>query len=96
MDQSGMGFVHDHRLTLGILADVITFLGGAVLSWDVFFGPRNLKTKRIVDAFRTTFPKLNLKDAELEEARKSVWRAVSGAGLLVVGLICQILLRFAD
>ena len=96
MDQSGMDLVHQHRLAIGIFTDVIAFLGGAVLAWDAFYRVRDLKNKRITDEFGNTFRKLNMTDKEWEDAQKSVWRAVAGTGLLVLGLICQILLRFAE
>jgi hypothetical protein len=93
---SGMGWVHDHRFFVGVLADFLTFLGGAFLAWDAFYRLRDLKSKRVSDEFRKTFPKLNLTDKEWKDALNSVRRALFGAILLVVGFFCQILLRFAE
>ncbi len=91
-----MGWVHDHRFLVGILADLLTFLGGAFLAWDAFYRLRDLKNKRIDGEFRRTFPKLNLTDKDWEQARNSVKRAFYGAILLVAGFFLQILLRCAE
>ncbi|MDR3753321.1 MAG: hypothetical protein P4K93_04470 [Terracidiphilus sp.] len=91
-----MSWVTDHRFILGILADFLTFLGGAFLAWDAFYRLRDLKSKRVSDEFRRTFPKLNLTDKEWRDALNSVRRAFYGAILLVAGFLLQILLRFAE
>ena len=93
---SGMDWVHDHRFLVGILADFLTFLGGAFLAWDAFYRLHELKNKRVSDEFRRTFPKLNLTDKDWQDALSSVRRAFFGAILLVAGFLCQILLRFAE
>jgi hypothetical protein len=93
---SGMDWVHDHRFLVGMLADFLTFLGGAFLAWDAFYRLRDLKNKRVSDEFRRTFPKLNLTDKDWKDALNSVRRAFFGAILLVAGFLCQILLRFAE
>jgi len=91
-----MDWVHDHRFLVGILADFLTFLGGAFLAWDAFYRLHELKNKRVSDEFRRTFPKLNLTDKDWQDALSSVRRAFFGAILLVAGFLCQILLRFAE
>jgi hypothetical protein len=91
-----MQFLHEHLLIFGVVADSLTFLGGLILSWDAFVRLRDLKDKRVDDEFRRTFPKLNLTDKDWKSAIWSVGRALAGSGLLAIGFLCQILLRFAE
>ena len=57
-------WLHEHRFAIGILADSLTFLAGALLTRDAFRRLRDLNNKRNDDEFRRTFPKLNLSDEE--------------------------------
>ena len=91
-----MQFLHEHLLFFGVVADSLTFLGGFILSWDAFVRLRDLKAKRIDHEFRRTFPKLNMTDEDWKNAVWSVGRALAGSGLLAVGFLCQILMRFAE
>jgi hypothetical protein len=91
-----MQFLHEHLLFFGVVADSLTFLGGLILSWDAFVRLRDLRDKRIDDEFRRTFPKLNMTDKDWKSALWSVGRALAGSGLLAVGFLFQILMRFAE
>jgi hypothetical protein len=91
-----MQFLREHLLFFGVVADGLTFFGGLILSWDALLRLRDLKDKRIDDEFRRTFPKLNMTDDDWNKAVWSVGRALAGSGLLAIGFLCQILMRFAE
>ncbi len=90
-----MHWVHEHRFWIGIIADSLTFLGGLLLARDAFRRLRDLKDKRTDEAFRRTFPKLNLTDDDWHDAIVSMRWSVAGFVLIAVGFACQLLLRFA-
>jgi hypothetical protein len=90
-----MHWLHEHRFSIGILADSLTFLGGALLTRDAFRRLRDLKDKRTDDEFRLRFPQLNLTDQEWRDAIASMRWTVCGFGLIAVGFACQVLLRLA-
>jgi hypothetical protein len=88
-------WLHEHRFSIGILADSLTFLGGALLTRDAFRRLSDLKAKRTDEEFRRTFPKLNLTDQEWRDAIAAMRWTVGAFGLIAVGFACQLLLRFA-
>jgi hypothetical protein len=90
-----MHWLHEHRFALGIVADSLTFLGGAALARDAFRRLRDLKDKRTDDEFRRTFPRLNLSDQDWKDAARAMWWTFAGFGLVTLGFACQLLLRCA-
>ncbi|HEY1500823.1 MAG TPA: hypothetical protein VGF88_14685 [Acidobacteriaceae bacterium] len=92
---AGMHWVYEHRFLIGILADSLTFVGGALLTRDAFRRLCDIRNKRTDDEFRRTFPKLNLTDDEWRDAVRGMRWTVGGFGLIAVGFGCQLLLRLA-
>lgn len=91
-----MDLIEAHRVCIGFLADGLTFVGGCLLTRDAFLRLRELHRKRVDEEFRRQFPKLNLTDDEWHAAIVSTRWVVAGFGLMVLGFICQLLLRFVD
>jgi hypothetical protein len=90
-----MHCLHEHRFLIGVLADSVTFLGGAMLTRDAFRRLRDLKNKRTDDEFRRTFPRLNLTDQDWKDAARAMRWTLAGFGLIAAGFACQLLLRMA-
>jgi len=90
-----MQIIQEHKFLIGVVADSLTFLGGALLARDAFRRLRDLKDKRTDDEFRRTFPKLNLSDQDWDDAIRAMRWTLAGFGLIVVGFACQLVLRFA-
>jgi|HubBroStandDraft_1064217.scaffolds.fasta_scaffold524411_2 hypothetical protein len=90
-----MHYLYEHRFPIGILADSLTFLGGAFLARDAFRRLRDLGDKRTDDEFRRTFPKLNLTDQDWKDATRAMRWTFAGFVLMALGFACQLLLRFA-
>jgi hypothetical protein len=91
-----MDWIEAHRAIIGILADTLTFLGGCLLARDAFLRLKDLKSKRIDEAFRREFPRLNLTDDEWNAAVVSLRWALAGFVLMVLGFLAQLLLRFVE
>jgi len=91
-----MSFLEVHKTVIGVWADGLTFLGGACLAKDAFGKLRELKRVRTDSAFRARFPTLNLTDKEWKAAIASRWWALAGFGLVTVGFLFQLLLRFVE
>jgi hypothetical protein len=91
-----MVFFEEHRVAIGVLADALTFLGGSCLAKDAFGKLRELKRVRTDAAFRQRFHTLNLTDKEWKAAKTSRWWALTGFGLVTVGFLLQLILRFVE
>jgi hypothetical protein len=91
-----MSFFEVHKTVIGVCADGLTFLGGACLAKDAFGKLQELKRARTDEAFRERFPKLNLTDKEWKAAIASRWWALVGFGLVTLGFLLQLILRFAE
>ncbi|MGH9597500.1 MAG: hypothetical protein ACRD3K_11950 [Edaphobacter sp.] len=91
-----MNFFEVHRTGIGVLADLLTFLGGACLAKDAFGKLRELKRVRTNDEFRKRLPNLNLTDKEWKAAIISMRWTLAGFGLVTVGFLFQLLLRFME
>ncbi len=91
-----MVFFEGHRLAIGVLADALTCLGGACLAKDAFGKLRELKRMRTDAAFRQRFHTLNLTDNEWKAAKISRWWTMIGFGLVTIGFLLQLILRFAE
>jgi hypothetical protein len=91
-----MNWIAAHRLSLGILADTLTFLGGTILTRDAFMRLKELEKNRTDTRFRSEFPRLNLTDEEWKAALVSVRWELAGFVLLVMGFLAQLLLRLLD
>ena len=91
-----MHWAEAHRVTLGILADLLSFLGGIILSRDAFLRLRELRKQRIDEEFRRRFSGLNLTDEEWQDAVVSVRWALAGFVLLVSGFFLQFIERILD
>jgi hypothetical protein len=91
-----MSFFETHRMAIGILADLLTFLGGGCLAKDAFGKLQELKRKRTDSAFRERFSKLNLTDKEWQSAIDSMWWTAAGFSLVTLGFLCQLILRFVE
>jgi hypothetical protein len=91
-----MSFLEVHKTVIGVWADGLTFLGGACLAKDAFGKLRELKRVRTDSAFRERFPTLNLTDKEWKAAIASRWWALVGFGLVAVGFLLQLILRYAE
>jgi hypothetical protein len=90
-----MNWIEAHRVSIGIFADSLTFLGGCILARDAFLRLKELKNKRTDTKFRSEFPFLNLTDDEWNKAVVSVRWALAGFVLLIAGFLLQLLLRVA-
>lgn len=88
-----MAWILAHHKLIGFLADLLTFLGGALLARDALFRLRELQRTRTNVEFRRRFPDLNLTDEELHEAVVATGLAFVGYLLLVLGFLCQLGLR---
>jgi len=91
-----MNWIEAHRVSIGILADSLTFLGGLILIRDAFRRLKELNKNRIDVRFRTEFPRLNLTDDEWKAAVVSVRWTLAGFVLLLVGFLSQLLLRLIE
>jgi hypothetical protein len=91
-----MSWIEAHRVSIGILADSLTFIGGSILTRDAFLRLKELNKNRIDVRFRTEFPRLNLTDDEWKTALISVRWALAGFVLLLVGFLFQLLLRLIE
>jgi len=91
-----MSWIEVHRISFGILADSLTFLGACILARDAFLRLRDLKSKRIDEEFRRQFPKLNLSDAEWGAAVVSTKWTLAGFVLLLLGFLLQLVLRLLE
>lgn len=91
-----MQWLDQHRMAIGILADSLTFAGGALLARDAFLRLQALRKGRTDIRFRETFPGLNLTDRALREAIASLGWTLAGFALLSIGFACQLLLRFVE
>ena len=91
-----MAWLESHRLTLGLLADCLTFAGAAILTRDSFKRMDDLRRKRTDQQFRKRFPQLNLTDDEWDAAVRSTKWNFAGFLLVCLGFLCQILLRCID
>lgn len=78
---------------IGILADSLTFVGGAILTRDAFLRLTELKKSRIDVRFSAEFPRLNLTDEEWKAAVVSLRWALAGFLLIAIGFLAQLLLR---
>jgi hypothetical protein len=96
MYHARMPWLRAHYFAIGILADSFTFLGGLLLARDAFLRLRELQRKRIDQEFRRQFPRLNLTDDEWQAAVVSVAWSLGGFLLMVLGFLCQLLLRLAE
>jgi hypothetical protein len=91
-----MNWVELHRVLIGIAADSLTFLGGAILTRDAFLRLKELNRSRIDARFREEFPRLNLTDDEMKAAVVSLRWTLAGLFLMAVGFLTQLLLRVID
>lgn len=91
-----MHWIEAHRFSLGLLADSLTFLGAILLARDAFLRLREIKRTRTDAEFRREFPQLNLTDEEFAAALRSVRWALAGFCLLLLGFLCQLLLRMME
>lgn len=91
-----MHWAESHRLAIGILADLLTFVGGVFLSRDALLRLRELGKQRIDDDFRHRFAGLNLTDQEWKAAVVSVRWALAGFLLIVVGFSLQFVGRILE
>ena len=91
-----MNWIAAQHRPIGILADALTFLGGALLARDAFTRLKELKKSRIDVRFRSEFPRLNLTDEEWKTALISVRWALAGFSLIVLGFLAQLLLRILE
>ncbi|HWE86652.1 MAG TPA: hypothetical protein VG267_17040 [Terracidiphilus sp.] len=91
-----MQWFHQHHIAIGILADSLTFAGGALLARDAFLRLQALRKSRTDSRFRETFPRLNLTDQEMREAIASLSWTLCGFVLLSIGFACQLLLRLVE
>jgi len=94
-DASMSWFHAQHRL-IGILADLLTFLGGCILARDAFMRLRELKKHRVDVEFDDEFSGLNLTDNERKAAMNALRWTFSGFALILVGFFFQLLLRFTE
>jgi hypothetical protein len=85
-----------HRVPIGIVADSLTFSGGAILTRDAFVRLKELNRNRLDARFRQEFPRLNLTDDELKAAVVSLRWTLAGVVLMVVGFLLQLLLRLIE
>ena len=91
-----MHFLAEHRLLIGISADLFTFLGALILARDAFTHLKDLRERRIHDEFRDAFPDLPLADDEVTAAVSAVRFAIRGSAILFCGFILQILSRLSE
>jgi hypothetical protein len=91
-----MNWMEMHRGLIGIVADSLTFFGGAILTRDAFLRLKELNRNRIDARFREEFPRLNLTDDELKAAVVSLRWTLAGFVLIVVGFLAQLLLRLIE
>jgi hypothetical protein len=85
-----------HHAMVGILADTLTFAGGCILTRDAFLRLQDLKRNRIDKRFRADFPSLNLSDDEWRAAVMALRWTLAGFGLMVLGFLLQLGLRFLE
>jgi hypothetical protein len=91
-----MNWIIAHRVSIGILADVLSFLGASILARDAFLRLRELKRRRIDEEFRRQFPRLNLTDDEWKQAARALRWTLAGFVLLLLGFFCQLCLRLTE
>jgi hypothetical protein len=91
-----MHWAEAHRLAIGIFADVLTFVGGVILSRDALLRLRELGKQRVDEKFRRRFAGLNLTDQEWRDAVVSVRWALAGFLLLVAGFFLQFVDRILE
>jgi hypothetical protein len=91
-----MIWIEGHRLSIGILADSLTFLGGLILTRDAFLRLRDLKKNRVDLRFRAEFPRIHLTDEEWKAAVISVRWTLTGFVLILLGFFFQLLLRLIE
>jgi hypothetical protein len=91
-----MHWAVSHHLAIGIFADLLTFVGGVILSRDALLRLRELRKQRIDEEFRHRFAGLNLTDEEWREAVVSVRWALAGFLLLVIGFFLQFIERILE
>jgi hypothetical protein len=91
-----MHWAQAHRLAIGIFADVLTFVGGVILSRDALLRLRELRKQRIDESFRHRFAGLNLTDEEWRGAVISVRWALAGFLMLVAGFFLQFVERILE
>jgi len=91
-----MHWIEAHRLAIGILADLLTFVGGVILSRDALLRLMELRKQRTDEEFRRRFAGLNLTDEEWRGAVVSVRWALAGCLMLVVGFFLQLMERIIE
>jgi hypothetical protein len=89
-------WIHAHKFALGLIADVLTFAGAAALARDAFRRMADLRRARKDAEFRRAYSTLHLSDEELKAASVSVRWAFAGFGLMCLGFLCQLALRFCE
>ena len=91
-----MIWIEGHRVSIGILADSLTFLGGLILTRDAFLRLKDLKKNRIDLRFRALFPRILLTDDDWKAAVISVRWTLTGFVLILLGFFFQLLLRLIE
>ena len=91
-----MEWFRANHVVIGILADTLAFVGGCILARDVFLRLRELKRNRLDERFRAEFPRLNLTDDEWRAAVTALRWTLAGFGLIVLGFLLQLGLRFVE
>jgi hypothetical protein len=85
-----------NHVAFGVLADVLTFAGGCILTRDAFLRLRELRRSRVDQRFHREFARLNLTDDEWRAAVTGLRWTLAGLGLMVLGFLLQLGLRIME
>jgi hypothetical protein len=92
-----MNFLHYHVLALGITADLVTLAGALVLAAEAFSSLQSLVRGRLHEDFKKRYRKIQgLQDWQEAAAKRVVRSAWTGASLLALGCLLEVLTRIAD